>query len=232
MNNFVISIIATLAIIFTGIIPKDVFSFFSVAGALGTEAFQWNPNDMDANFNVGASLFNQKRYDEAITIFKKILIVKPDHVDAYRALGLSLANKGNIEDSLTAFQDSLAALKKYQTLGGKAPDHANFIALVESAIKDFKAISPSAQADKVELYGNRRCPVCQEARNFFMKKGINFVDYDIDKDENARRRFRMMIKMMNVRSGVPLVVIYGQRLKGFNQEKYQTALNSKRGGLK
>ena len=87
-------------------------------------------------------------------------------------------------------------------------------------------------ADKVELYGDRRCPVCQVARNFFMKKGIHFVDYDIDKDENARRRFNIMIKMMNVKPGVPLVVIYGQKLHGFNEQKYQAALNSKKTGLK
>jgi len=43
---------------------------------------------------------------------------------------------------------------------------------------------------KVELFGSAGCPHTQEMRDSLEWKGIEFVEYDVEKDAEARRRMR------------------------------------------
>jgi glutaredoxin len=73
----------------------------------------------------------------------------------------------------------------------------------------------------VELYVTSWCPYCRQAIDFFRSRGINYVVYDIEQDDNAARRK----KELDPRKGVPFAVINGVKIHGFSEEAYLKALN-------
>jgi len=88
-----------------------------------------------------------------------------------------------------------------------------------------KSRSYSAQVEEapepsVELYSTSWCGYCQKARLFFRKKGIKFVEYDIEKDQNAAYRK----KQLDSGRGVPFAVINGQKISGYSEARYLQAL--------
>lgn len=74
---------------------------------------------------------------------------------------------------------------------------------------------------KVELYITSWCPYCRKAMDFFQARGIPFVAYDIEKDENAA----LKKNRLDSRRGVPFAVINGKQIHGFSEEAYLKALN-------
>ena len=78
----------------------------------------------------------------------------------------------------------------------------------------------SRNIPKVELFTTSWCLYCKHARNFFLSRGIPFVEYDIEKDKNAARRK----KQLDTRKGIPFAVINGQRIHGFSEAAYSRAL--------
>ena len=87
-------------------------------------------------------------------------------------------------------------------------------------------VSPAPQVikrpktPKVELYSTAWCVYCRKAREFFRSRGIAFIEYDIEKDENAARRKNQLTD----RRGVPFAVINGKQIHGFDQGAYIRAL--------
>jgi glutaredoxin len=81
-------------------------------------------------------------------------------------------------------------------------------------------ITKSHKTPKVELYTTAWCVYCRKAREFFRSRGIAFIEYDIEKDENAARRKNQLTD----RRGVPFAVINGKRIHGFDQGAYIRAL--------
>jgi len=74
----------------------------------------------------------------------------------------------------------------------------------------------------VEIYETSWCGYCKKAKNFFRSRGIDFVVYDIEKDQQAARR---MMTMTNMRA-VPYVVINGQGIQGYSEQAYALALQN------
>jgi len=81
--------------------------------------------------------------------------------------------------------------------------------------KTQKASTPS-----VELYATSWCGYCQKARLFFRKKGIKFIEYDIEKDKKAAYRKQQL----DSGRGVPFAVINGQKISGYSEALYIRAL--------
>jgi glutaredoxin len=77
------------------------------------------------------------------------------------------------------------------------------------------------QSNEVDLYVTSWCGYCKRARNFLISKGIDFNEYDIEKDEEAARRKRELDR----RRGVPFAVINGHKTHGWSQPAYERALN-------
>jgi glutaredoxin 3 len=56
---------------------------------------------------------------------------------------------------------------------------------------------------KLELFGTASCPYTQEMREWLEWRGRDFVEYDVEHDDAARERMRMVAR--DVRT-VPLLV--------------------------
>ncbi len=73
---------------------------------------------------------------------------------------------------------------------------------------------------EVVLYGTSWCPYCRKARDFFRSRGIDFIEYDIEKDKEAAIRK----KELDTRGGVPFAIINGRSIHGFSESAYERAL--------
>ena len=74
----------------------------------------------------------------------------------------------------------------------------------------------------VELYVTSWCTYCHKAKAFFRSKGIEFTEYNIEKDKEAAQR---MLSHTNSKA-VPFVIINGQTIQGYSSAAYERALNN------
>lgn len=80
---------------------------------------------------------------------------------------------------------------------------------------------PPVKENNVELYTTSWCPWCKKARAFFQSNGVPFIEYDIEKDQDAARRKEQLDR----NKGVPFAVINGTGINGYNEKAYNRALN-------
>ena len=74
-----------------------------------------NPNNLDANNNLGVLLFNLSRFSEAEKYFKKVIKLKPDYAETHNNLGCTFKNLKNLYEAEISFNKAIE-LK---------PDHAD-----------------------------------------------------------------------------------------------------------
>jgi glutaredoxin len=130
-------------------------------------------------------------------------------------------NTGLAEDELEEIQTPESTPADTPPLPDEAqtdtqrPDFSNF---PDETQEDTVAVnSPS-----VEIYETSWCVYCNKAKNFFRSRGIDFVTYDIERDEQAASRMRSLTN----RQGVPFVVINGQGITGYSVAAYEQALQN------
>lgn len=78
----------------------------------------------------------------------------------------------------------------------------------------------SKQRLDVEIYTTSWCRYCQQAKDYFLSRGIPFKEFDVEKDRAAARR----LKRYNPRGGVPVTVIDGQPIIGFAPGAFDRAI--------
>lgn len=78
---------------------------------------------------------------------------------------------------------------------------------------------PIQRKPKVVMYTTPSCGYCHRAKAYFNQHGIRFTELDVTKSKKAKKQF----KALNGR-GVPLIVIGGQRIAGFNKSAINHAL--------
>lgn len=66
-------------------------------------------------------------------------------------------------------------------------------------------------AAKVEIYTFRTCPFCLRAKALLKNKGVEFTEYSVDGDEEARSK---MAQRANGRRSVPQIFINDQHIGG------------------
>ncbi|HEY9852621.1 MAG TPA: glutaredoxin 3 [Leptolyngbyaceae cyanobacterium] len=66
-------------------------------------------------------------------------------------------------------------------------------------------------AAKVEIYTWSTCPFCIRAKSLLKRKGVDFTEYCIDGDEQARAK---MAQRANGRRSVPQIFIDDQHVGG------------------
>ena len=64
---------------------------------------------------------------------------------------------------------------------------------------------------KVEIYTWSTCPFCLRAKSLLNNKGVNFTEYSIDRDEDARAK---MAQRANGRRSLPQIFINDNHIGG------------------
>ena len=80
---------------------------------------------------------------------------------------------------------------------------------------DFSAQHPEG----VVLYATEWCGYCKKAREFFKQNNIAFVEYDIEKSTEGKAQYDQLRG-----SGIPLIVIRGEVLRGYDPNAMKTLL--------
>ena len=84
-----------------------------------------------------------------------------------------------------------------------------------------KIETTSLHTDKVVLYATDWCGYCKKTREFFKQNNIDYVEFDIEKSAEGNAEY----KQLNGR-GVPLVIIRGKLIRGYNPGLMQNLLGS------
>lgn len=66
-------------------------------------------------------------------------------------------------------------------------------------------------SEKVQMFSTAWCGYCKKAKTYFKSQGIDFVEYDIEKDVSAKRRYDALGG-----KGVPVIVVGTKRMNGFS----------------
>jgi glutaredoxin len=90
------------------------------------------------------------------------------------------------------------------------------------------ASGSSAQADArpaVVIYGASWCGACHEAAAYLKRKGIPFVEKDIEEDGAAAREMQSKLQKSGLRGGsIPVIDVRGRVMVGFNPRAIEDAL--------
>lgn len=75
-------------------------------------------------------------------------------------------------------------------------------------------------AHDVIVYTSNTCPYCVSAKDYLNEKGISFTEKNIQTDPSARKEL-----MSKGHMGVPVIVIDGEEVVGFDRAKIDELLN-------
>ena len=73
---------------------------------------------------------------------------------------------------------------------------------------------------RVILFGTSWCPYCAQARALFARLGVNYVEFDIERDRDGERFARQHLKLRSV----PNIVIGNRVLVGYDEPEIIAAL--------
>ena len=73
---------------------------------------------------------------------------------------------------------------------------------------------------KVVIYSTPTCPYCKRAKDYLTRKGVTYTDINVAQDRKAAEE--MVQKSGQL--GVPVILIDGQIVVGFNQGKLDELL--------
>lgn len=73
---------------------------------------------------------------------------------------------------------------------------------------------------RVVMYATDWCGYCKQARQYFAEQGIDYVEFDIEKDRSAKRDFDTLLG-----SGTPLLYNGYARMAGFNKRQIDGQLD-------
>jgi len=72
----------------------------------------------------------------------------------------------------------------------------------------------------VTIYSTPTCHFCKMAKDFFAEKNVPFTNFDVSVDAAKREEMIQMTGQL----GVPVIVIDGDTMVGFDREKLATKL--------
>ncbi len=77
----------------------------------------------------------------------------------------------------------------------------------------------------VIIYGASWCGACHQAAAYLRKKGVAFVEKDIEADANAAREMRAKLARAGLHAGsIPVLDVRGKVMVGFNPQEVDAAL--------
>lgn len=72
----------------------------------------------------------------------------------------------------------------------------------------------------VKVYTSSTCPYCVSAKEYLKEKGVEYTEKNVQTDKDARKELMAMGHM-----GVPVLVIDGEEIVGFDKDKIDSLLN-------
>lgn len=72
----------------------------------------------------------------------------------------------------------------------------------------------------VIVYSSNTCPYCTLAKDYLEEKGVEYTEKNVQTDKEARKELMAMGHM-----GVPVVVIGGEEIVGFDKDKIDELLD-------
>ena len=77
----------------------------------------------------------------------------------------------------------------------------------------------AAQKAEVKMYATSWCPYCAKARAYFARRGIAYVEVDIEKSREGRAEY----DRLGAR-GIPVILVGQQRMNGFSEARLSQIL--------
>ena len=71
------------------------------------KAVEINPNDAEAQYNLGNAFFQKGQLDEAVAQFQKALEIDPNSFATHYNLGGAFFQKGQLDEAITQFREVL-----------------------------------------------------------------------------------------------------------------------------
>ena len=75
---------------------------------------------------------------------------------------------------------------------------------------------------EIKIYSTPTCPYCKMVKTYLSSKGIAYTEYDVSTNQAALSE---MVKLSG-QKGVPVVVIDGQIIIGFDQARIDSLLGT------
>ena len=91
-------------------------------------------------------------------------------------------------------------------------------ALLLSLAFAFPAQAEEKKAE-VKMYATSWCPYCAKARAYFARRGIAYVEIDIEKSREGRAEY----DRLGAR-GIPVILVGPQRMNGFSEARLSQLL--------
>ena len=134
---------ASAVILACAITAKGQFQYWEDSTTLWTHALAVTTRNNIAHNNLGASLADQGKTDEAIAHYSEALRIKSDYADAHNNLGVALADEGKLDEAIAHYFEALRIRPDY------ADAHSNLgIALANEGKLD-EAIAQFAEALRI-----------------------------------------------------------------------------------
>ncbi|RPI54724.1 MAG: glutaredoxin family protein [Deltaproteobacteria bacterium] len=80
----------------------------------------------------------------------------------------------------------------------------------------------ATMSEKVKIYSTPGCPYCKMAKEFLLKKGVEFIDYDVKKDKEALKEMK---KISGGALSVPVISVCNEVMVGFDRGRLEQALS-------
>lgn len=76
---------------------------------------------------------------------------------------------------------------------------------------------------KIIIYSADWCPYCDDVKNYLDSRDLKYEVRDIDRDPAALKE---MLELNNGETYIPVTMINGQILRGFNKQEFARTLES------
>jgi len=92
--------------------------------------------------------------------------------------------------------------------------------LLSLAVATVAAPAMAQSRPEVKMYATSWCPYCAKARAYFARRGIAYVEVDIEKSREGRAEY----DRLGAR-GIPVIFVGGQRMNGFSEARLSQLLS-------
>jgi len=76
----------------------------------------------------------------------------------------------------------------------------------------------SKTKNMIEIYTAMHCPHCQDAKMYMQMNNIKFIEYNLDRQKGAEKKFLALGGKK-----IPLIVVKGKVLRSWNQQAFDKA---------